>query len=344
MTTDAALPGKAAEPVEPTDRDETMEAAEIGEAGTPSAAEATAAETQQAAAEPTPDSEAPAPSPVPAFGLASAATDPAALAAIEAEQAQRAEAVARRQRRRRNALRWFGAVVVTLGLGGGTAFALTLPQRTDLPGLGTAPDGRYTFPQLSLPALPAGQPAPSASENSEAEQHLADIRKLLLPRPLGASPQNPKSSVNGWIADPSPLFIVRDSKSIFGEFGLRHTAAEGWKTSDGATTTIYLLQFADGKAAAGAQSKLANDDTTVDLTVSLSAALTGVPQETPSHQITPVASLSGDYTPVKTGGTLTTYGSFLSGDIIAVVIQSGPASLPFPPFQQVMTLQTQLLQ
>ena len=344
MTTDAALPGEAAEPVEPTDQDETMETAEIGEVGTFSAPEATAPETQPTAAEPTADSEAPAPSPVPAFGLASADTDPAALATIEAEQAQRAEAAARRQRRRRNALRWVGAIVVTLALGGGTAFALTLPQRTDMPGLGTAPDGRYTFPQLSLPVLPAGQPAPGASENSDAEQHLADIRKLLLPRPLGATSQNPKSTVDGWIADPSPLFIVQDGKSIFGEFGLRHTAAEGWKTSDGATTTIYLLQFADGKAAAGAQSKLANDDTTVDLTVSLSAALTGVPQETASHQITPFASLSGDYTPVKVGGTLTRYGSFLSGDLIAVIIQSGPASLPFPPFQQVMTLQAELLQ
>lgn len=325
MTTDAVLPGEAAEPMEPVSAVEPVPAVEPVE--------------PVSAVEPA-ESVPPA-QPVPPVEPAAASVDPAA---IEAEQAQRAEADARRQRRRRNTLRWVGAVVVTFALGGGTAFALTLPQRTDMPGLGTAPDGRYTFPQLTLPALPAGQPAPSASENSDAEQHLADIRKLLLPRPVDASSQSPKSTVDGWNTDPSPLFIVRDSKSIFGEFGLRHTAAEGWKTSDGATTTIYLLQFADGKAAAAAQSKLSDDDTTVDLTISLSAALTGVPQDTPSHQITPFASLSGDYTPVKSGGTLTRYGSFLGGDIIALVIQSGPASLPFAPFQQVMTLQAELLQ
>ena len=320
MTTDAALPGEAAEPVESTD-------------GAPAAAPSAAtAQTEQTQAAP---ETARQPTPTPT------ALNPAAT---EADQAQQEEAATRRLRRRRNTLRWVGAVVVTLALGGGTAFALTLPQRTDMPGLGTAPDGRYDFPQLSLPTLPAGQPAPSASENSDAEQHLADIRKLLIPRPSGASAQNPKSAVDGWLADPSPLFIAQDSKSIFAQFGLRHTATEGWKAGDGATTTIYLLQFADGKAAATAQGQLSDDDTTVDLTLSLSAALTGVPQDTPSHEITPHTNVSGDYTPVTAGGSLTRYGSFLSGDIIALIIQSGPTNLPFAPFQQVMTLQAQMLQ
>ncbi|HZU59178.1 MAG TPA: hypothetical protein VFA06_25080, partial [Actinocrinis sp.] len=110
--------------------------------------------------------------PDPADGVipAAAVTVAPDPALIEAESARLAEAAARRSRRRRNALRWIGAVAVTLAVGGGTAFALTIPQRTDMPGLGTPSDGRYAFPQLSLPALPAGQPAPASSAGAESGQ------------------------------------------------------------------------------------------------------------------------------------------------------------------------------
>ncbi|MBS2961798.1 hypothetical protein KGA66_01970 [Actinocrinis puniceicyclus] len=320
MTTDAGLPEGAAAAVDPA------------------AESAKAPETGWAA----PSADQPPPALPPALPVQP--IEPIDPAALEAARLQREQDAARRARRRRNALRWVGAVAVTMAVGGGTAFALTLPQRTDMPGLATAPDGRYAFPALTLPTLPAGQPAPSASANSMAQQHLADIRRLLLPRPTGAGAQGVKSAVDGWLADPSPLFVAQDSKSIFAEFGLRHTAAESWKTPDGATTTVYLLQFTDALASSAALTKLSNDDSTVDMTPSLSAALTGVPSNAPSHEINPYGGVDGDYTPVSSGGELTRYGTFRSGDIIAVVIESGPAKLSFAAFQQVMTLQAELLQ
>lgn len=332
-----SAPTGFAPPSEPSADIAAPAAASPADASSPAEASANAGAAMPESA----SASVPSPAPVPTFGAGFSALDPAAIAA---EQAQHAQAAARRSRRRRNALRWAAAVAVTLAVGGGTAFALTVPQRTDLPGLGTAADGRYDFPALTLPTLPADQPAPSASTNADAGRHLADVRKLLLPRPLGSAAGTVKSAADGWLTDPASLFVERDSGTIFAQYGLRHTATESWKTGDGATTTVYLLQFTDLKAANAARGRLSDSDTTVDATVSLSAALSGVPQDAKSYQTTPYGLIDGDYTPVTATGTLTRYGSFRSGDVIAIVIQSGPASLPLTPFQQVMTLQAEMLQ
>src|SRR6185437_1020159 len=82
--------------------------------------------------------------------------------------------------------RWAGAVVTALAVGAGCAFAVMAPQRTDLPGLKTADDGRYVFAPLNLPSLAPGQLAPGDASNTGG-QHLADIRKLLLAAPQGAT-------------------------------------------------------------------------------------------------------------------------------------------------------------
>lgn len=341
MTTDTGLPGEAAEPIEPARTAED------------------------------PSSQAP-PAAVPTFGQALAAYDSATAGtatlagtafgseAIEAETARRVQETARRAGRRRNAVRWLAAVTVTLALGGGTAFALTIPRRTDMPGLGTAPDGRYSFPALTLPPLPAGQPAPGASENSASQnsaslnagleyspagQHLADIRKLLLPRPVGATSQAVKAAANGWLTDPSGLFTASDGEQILTQFGLRHTAVAAWKTGDGATTSIYLLQFSDGTAASGARIALSDGNLTPQDNPALSVALAGTPSDATALDLNVLSSnVNGDYTAVKGGGKNTRYGACTSGDTIAIVIQSGPADLPFAPFQQVMTLQAEMLQ
>ena len=67
-------------------------------------------------------------------------------------------------------------------VGVGCAFAVMAPPRTDLPGLKTPSDGRYVFAPLSLPTLAPGQLPPGDLANT-GEQHMADIRKLLLPAP-----------------------------------------------------------------------------------------------------------------------------------------------------------------
>ncbi|MFI9365114.1 hypothetical protein ACIG5E_29295 [Kitasatospora sp. NPDC053057] len=95
------------------------------------------------------------------------------------------EQAARRTRRRRAAVRWGCAVLVFALAGTGTALAVTAPERTDIPGLATANDGRYTFPPLTLPPLPSGKAAPDLKDKSKG-LHQADLRLLLLPAPKEA--------------------------------------------------------------------------------------------------------------------------------------------------------------
>ncbi|MGH6655276.1 MAG: hypothetical protein ACRDVE_08720 [Actinocrinis sp.] len=276
---------------------------------------------------------------VPAFGMAPLIfVDPVALEAERVARAQRAAG------RRRNALRWTSAIVATLVIGGGIGWAISTPKRTDIPGLKTAADGRYDFPALTMPTLPADQPAPAASDNTDAQRHLADIRKLLLPKPTGATAVG--GNGGGWLADPSKLFVAHDSaKMYFAQFGLRHAATEGWKTADGATTTIYLLQFTDGKAATAVSGKLTDSDLTVEQGPALSLALAGVPSGATAHLLNlHLADMAADETTVKADGKVTRYGSIINGDTVGIIIQSGAADLPQAPFTQVVTLQAQMLQ
>ncbi|WP_045697869.1 hypothetical protein [Streptomyces rubellomurinus] len=131
--------------------------------------------------------EAPAPAQAPAPAPAPApAGDPAdgldAFYAPPAEAAAPAVDPEVRRARRRAAVRWGCAAAVFALAGTGTALAVTAPERTDIPGLATASDGRYTFPALTLPPLPAGQGVPQ----SPARTHHADLRYLVLPAPKEA--------------------------------------------------------------------------------------------------------------------------------------------------------------
>ncbi|MER8102900.1 hypothetical protein [Kitasatospora sp. NPDC094016] len=93
--------------------------------------------------------------------------------------------LARRSARRRAAARWATATLVFALTGTGAALAVTAPERTDLPGLATPGDGRYTFPPLTLPPLPSGSGAPDRTGGKNA-LHAADLRYLLLPAPKEA--------------------------------------------------------------------------------------------------------------------------------------------------------------
>ena len=87
--------------------------------------------------------------------------------------------------KRRFPWRWAGALATAIVVGVGCAFAVMAPPHTDLPGLKTPSDRRYVFAPLSLPTLAPGQLPPGDLANT-GEQHMADIRKLLLPAPQGA--------------------------------------------------------------------------------------------------------------------------------------------------------------
>ncbi|MFE7589601.1 hypothetical protein ACFU6K_09375 [Kitasatospora sp. NPDC057512] len=129
----------------------------------------------------------PAPGSAPEAGAApvleALAAPVAAPVAAPEDPATLAEREARRTRRRKAAVRWSGAVLVFALAGTGSALAVTAPDRTDLPGLATASDGRYTFAPLTLPPLPAGKEAPDDKGKSP---HHADLRYLLLPAPKEA--------------------------------------------------------------------------------------------------------------------------------------------------------------
>ncbi|MEV6684859.1 hypothetical protein AB0N28_05905 [Streptomyces sp. NPDC051130] len=65
----------------------------------------------------------------------------------------------RKERRKlRAALRWGATVLAFAVAGTGTAYGLTRLDRTDVPGLSTLGDGRWDYPVLVKPTLPAGAP------------------------------------------------------------------------------------------------------------------------------------------------------------------------------------------
>lgn len=84
------------------------------------------------------------------------------------------------------ALRWTAAVVVFGALGTTVAYAVTERERTDIPTLATKNDGRWTYPTLEKPALPAGASGPFAPGNT-GRIHYADLERLLLPAPEEAA-------------------------------------------------------------------------------------------------------------------------------------------------------------
>ncbi|MFE7480760.1 hypothetical protein [Streptomyces sp. NPDC057552] len=141
--------------------------------------------------------------------------------------------------------RWTAAVLAFGVLGTGTAFGIASLERTDVPGLATEGDGRWAYPKLSLPALPAGSPRPFSSANT-AEIHHADLRDLLLPAPAGAVPD--KKLTGGWISTETFVAAYRPQNrasvaQLLKDAAPRHIAARGWTMPDGTVSRIYLVRF-----------------------------------------------------------------------------------------------------
>ena len=224
--------------------------------------------------------------------------------------------------------RWIGAVLTAAAVGAGCAFGVMAPRRTEVPGLRTASDGRYVFAPLSLPTLAAGQAVPSADA---AGQHLADIRKLLLTAPQGAVSDHALTLADGWLSKADSLKLTSASSAAldFGQYGWRHTAAESWKTTDGAETKIYLLQFSSEGNASTAETTL--------------AAMTGMPGDAVTTTIA-VDDQVVTYDKVAHGSTNTWYGIASVRDTVLEIVYTAPSSVGLAPFQQELTLQTELLE
>ncbi|MDX3264553.1 hypothetical protein AB0N87_00275 [Streptomyces sp. NPDC093228] len=247
----------------------------------------------------------------------------------------------------RAALRWTAAVAVFAAVGAGTAFGITSMDRTEVPGLATEADGRWTFPEIVRPPLPSGSPRPFTEANA-AGTHYADLRALVLPAPAGAREDKALHGKDGWL--PTEDFLAeysdKQDRKEFGQrltdHGLRHIAGRGWTTQDGTHTRIYLLHFDTATVVDDlASNEFASfnsleyavrdaHDSVMDSAFPSGARISDI-----SHAI---------YVEPKPYGAQQVRQAYLrAGDVFAVIIQSRKGTASSVPFQQTVTLQSELL-
>ncbi|MFH9618920.1 hypothetical protein ACH4MM_35175 [Streptomyces pratensis] len=263
-----------------------------------------------------------------------------------AEDPGPATAGSRPQRRAlRAVLRWTAAVLVLGGLGAGTVAGITSMERTDVPGLATQHDGRWDYPVLSLPALPSDAPRPYSDSNT-AEVHHADLRRLLLPAPAGATVD--KELDGGWvdIARYTAEYGKDDRAALaqhLKDSALRHIAARGWTMPDGTSSRVYLLRFNSVAYSTAFNDELFEND-------SLPRPLAGTTE--PEFDDDWASDARAEYTTVRAFSEAEPYaaeqvrhGYVLAGDTLALVVHSrkGKAGTDAVPFHQTLILQNQLL-
>lgn len=243
----------------------------------------------------------------------------------------------------RTALRWTAAAVVCAVVGTGTAFGVMAPKRTDVPGLKTPADSRYVFPQLALPPLPPKASTPEQGQTTLGHpEHAADLRKLLLPAPLGAKVQSSfLPDASGWYPVSSYLndFGSNDQlRSELNDYAVRHIAAESWTTADGVRTQVYLLGFrSDGDA-----SFVYLEDTT---DIRPAGATSMSTDSTIGFEgLLPATQTQSLVQPVGPGRPAIRVGLINLGEVEAVVVMSSPKTVPLLNFRQVVSLQGELLQ
>ncbi|MFD3664764.1 hypothetical protein ACFWVF_29895 [Streptomyces sp. NPDC058659] len=239
--------------------------------------------------------------------------------------------------------RWTAAVLVCGGVGAGTALGLTSMERTEVPGLATESDGRWTYPGIALPALPEGVPRPYSDGNA-GEVHHTDLRKLVLPAPEGAT-VDPRLK-GGWIGLDTYLahFHADDRvavKEALAESALRHIAARGWTTPDGTTTRVYLMRFTSVAFAD------AFKDDVLDTGVRGSRLPAGVDGETADTALkdvrVPSLSLYAFDERKPYGPEQTRWAYIQAGDTLGLITQTRKGEALVVPFQQTVALQAQLL-
>jgi len=281
---------------------------------------------------------------VPASLAPPAPTEPP-LASAPAPEAQPTSP--RKDRRvLRAVLRWGAAVVVFAVVGAGTAYGIAGMKRSDVPGVGTVSDGRWTFPTVSKPPLPTGSPGPFATANA-AGAHFADLRALVLPAPKGAVADKALDGTDGWLATKVLLaeFSAADDRTEIAQKltdqGLRHIAARGWTTPDGTHTRIYLLQF-DTATVADEVSKGVAGYAAPTYPVRGADGYESDDDFPDAAKITNV-SLQPYVETKPYGAEQVRLGFVTAGDTLAMIVQSKKGQAEAVPFQQTVTLQSELL-
>ncbi|MFD9501112.1 hypothetical protein [Streptomyces sp. NPDC060035] len=238
--------------------------------------------------------------------------------------------------------RWTAAVLVLGGLGTGTAVGIASMERTDVPGLATETDGRWDYPRLTLPALPAGAPRPF-NDSNRGEVHHADLRRLLLPAPAGATVD--KKLDGRWVssAQYASQYPKAERAALIqwlDDSALRHIAARGWTMPDGTSSRIYLLRFNSVAYSTAFQDEL--------LGLGLEQLTdTTAPAPDDAWPDTEVENTTARvYTEAKPyGAEQVRHASVLAGDTVALIVHTrkGGASTEAVPFHQSVILQNQLL-
>ncbi|MGW8766462.1 hypothetical protein ACWGN5_28640 [Streptomyces sp. NPDC055815] len=264
----------------------------------------------------------------------------------ETDVPEAAPAAPRRSRRVLWAVaRWTAAVVVCGGVGAGTAMGITAFDRNDVPGLATENDGRWAYPQLRLPALPADRPRPF-TEGNDGEVHYADVRELLLPAPAGAT-VDPKLN-GGFVPTDSYLALYgkesRDElKRALADSTLRHVAARGWTTPDGTRTSIHLLRFSSVAFAEAFKDEAVQADA-ADGPKALPDGVDGVVLDSFADDIGVADTSAYAFQEKKPYGPEQVRWAYVqAGDTLALITQTRKGEALAVPFQQTVTLQNQLL-
>lgn len=283
--------------------------------------------------------------PVPVEG-APAESASAELTAVDAAALPVAPARPRRRLRDRRglraAVRWTAVVLVFGALGAATAYGVTQPERTKIPGLRTPDDGRWTYPALKLPKLPEGAPRPMDGAHNPAARHYADPRTLLLPAPAGAKLDTSFPDRAGWL--PTADFVKVFQKTYRAELTrtleqetLRHVAARAWTAQDGTRTEVYLLQFASQPYAFGVITDLEISGTPVQ------AGTTARDRHWDSDAVPDDQTVAVFEETAPRGPQHVRVAYVQAGDTVAVVLMTKAGTQPAVPFHQTVLLQSQLL-
>ena len=241
----------------------------------------------------------------------------------------------------RTAVRWSVAAGVFLFVAAVTAICVSAPARTDLPGLKTPSDHRYSFPPLKLPPLPPGAVGPNEQKTAGGDQtHAADLRRLLLAGPVGAKPVPGYPGATGWYSPKAYAAKFNDDTELLAEFaddGLRHIAATAWTGPDGTRTEIYLLAYRSDDTASAV---FTNDGSNSGPMV---AAFAHIVDDLDFPGVDS-SSVTAEEQPT-TGSFSAADVAFVDcGEVEAVIVMTNPHRVNPVTFTQVVTLQNEMLQ
>lgn len=178
------------------------------------------------------------------------------------------------------------------------------------------------------------------------EVHHADLRRLLLPAPAGATAD--KKLDGGWVSTEQYLSeYVKDKRSditrTLKDSAPRHVAARGWTMPDGTSTRIYLVQFNSTAFAQGFMDS-------IDGGSGSGVPLVGAPETVLDEGWSGGGKVSGTssyvYDEAKPyGEEQVRQGYLVAGDTLALVVQTrkGKEGTATVPFHQTLILQNQLL-